>query len=858
MKLASLISVIATSVLLGNPGRIQKALEKRDFEKAQELIIKAYEKEPNNPGISYYKAVLFNTKAFKNFSLDTARVAIKKSLLDFEKTKSDVELLEDLKDDGFSKVLMDSLFIDIQAQLFESTTVDISLEKIEQFKVWYPNSVYESTLEFKIDSILFEKSKVLHTVDGYSEYKKQRPNSTYFSEADSLLNKLAFDELTNTRNVALYKDFLEEFPNTPYRAKVEDFLLKNTTLNHSKNEYLEFLKYAKTIKARKKALDILFYIDGAFSQYLHFHPENDSLSKAFEIQKEYVFPASESKAIGLYSISGKQLMASYWDQIETDIKCQISADEWVFVKKDMVGFISTKNSKLILKNVEGYEDLGNGVALVQKKNGNYLYHKSGFILYEKPIENAEILQGKWIKIKENGKWGLISFLGINFTKAIFDDIYLLGSLWAFKKDGLIALESTEYITDNLTQYGLILEYKFEDLELINGDKILGFRDNRECLLDTALNFLIPWGEYIINPYESGWYTKSEKGYQLVNTDLPDIKDTYFAYLETNDGWIALKNSSDWMLVSKNESLPPTQGYDSVKLINDFAAITFVDKSRELVFKNGTHINLSDNVQLKRFDENDNHLLIEENGYKTILDNQGNKVLKKRLTEIKFFNDTLLITQYRGKYGLLNLNSNYLIEPTYDFIGENDDLILLLKGEKIGCFDLQNEATFRPEYDQKIQRIGSFYTASKNGKFGLMNQKKEVLLAFEYDQIQYWNDSSFLVTNDGTSQVIGLNNEVYFNDLDNMELIAETANSKTWTFIQSGKYGMINNQYGTITNPEFSEILNIGTASIPFYFADQHLLTAGYHVVSYLNQRGELVISKPYTRSTFDRLICDDD
>ena len=36
-------------VLLGTLDRIKKMLDKNDFEKAEKLIIKEYEKDPNNP-----------------------------------------------------------------------------------------------------------------------------------------------------------------------------------------------------------------------------------------------------------------------------------------------------------------------------------------------------------------------------------------------------------------------------------------------------------------------------------------------------------------------------------------------------------------------------------------------------------------------------------------------------------------------------------------------------------------------------------------------------------------------------------------------------------------------------------------
>ncbi len=40
------------------------------------------------------------------------------------------------------------------------------------------------------------------------------------------------------------------------------------------------------------------------------------------------------------------------------------------------------------------------------------------------------------------------------------------------------------------------------------------------------------------------------------------------------------------------------------------------------------------------------------------------------------------------------------------------------------------------------------------------------------------------------------------------------------------------------------------------FADQHLDKAGFHVVSYVNEIGKLILSKAYTLEEFEDILCD--
>jgi len=53
------------------------------FSALEDGLAKAYEKEPYNPGISYFKSLLYFNPEFSGFHLDTARVTINKSIIDF-------------------------------------------------------------------------------------------------------------------------------------------------------------------------------------------------------------------------------------------------------------------------------------------------------------------------------------------------------------------------------------------------------------------------------------------------------------------------------------------------------------------------------------------------------------------------------------------------------------------------------------------------------------------------------------------------------------------------------------------------------------------------------------------------------
>ena len=88
-------------------------------------------------------------------------------------------------------------------------------------------------------------------------------------------------------------------------------------------------------------------------------------------------------------------------------------------------------------------------------------------------------------------------------------------------------------------------------------------------------------------------------------------------------------------------------------------------------------------------------------------------------------------------------------------------------------------------------------------------------------------------------------------------ILSTGDQQVFRIVREGKYGLLSTTRGELLAPEYTDIYNVGSAEVPLFFADQHLDKAGFHVVSYIDDSGKLVLSKAYTREEFDRILCDD-
>ncbi len=838
----------------GNLDRIRRAFEKLEFDKAHELIIKAYEKDPENAGAIYYSALLYSTESFTGFDLDTARVIVNDATKVFNQT--DEENVAELEEDGVTQDGIQELSESIRDRIYARVDSDISIEKAESFMTLYPNSPYEERLIFRRDSIVFDQVRKNDQLGVYERFLEKYSTTEFREIAIKRIDELRYQVLTYSGSLPDYYQFLDDYPTTKFRSEIERYILRNATIDHKENSYRDFIRFAQDDQLKKKAADILYYVDPE-DPFIANHPRQDSITAIYKTRDLKLITAMENGEFGFHSRYGSLQIPYSFDDVGYDHKCGLTEGDWLIVKNEIKNQIINKNGEVVIAELDDYEDLTYGAALVDTKNGTFLYHKSGFKILDTAIDDAEVLAGRWIRVKRDGKWALVSFSGNLITNFEFSDIRLEGKFWMFEKDQLLAVYTEDLIEEDLHEEGLDLEYKFEDLELVAENMLIGFRDNRECMLDDELNFLVPWGVYEINPDESGWYLKTADGYRLYNHSEQDIMNQVHPYLETNAGWLALKTNEDWMLIARSQNVEPSRGYDSLKLLNDFCALTVAEEESKLIFSNAEERTVTDQ-KVRSFFNQPNYLLIEEEESKIIIDSAGLEKVKGTFEEVTFFNDTLLKVKSKGKNGLMKLDGTYLLDLEYDAIDEENDLILSLKDGLIGCLDLENEITISPNYESRIERIGKNYLVKQRGKFGLVNALEDSVLSFSYDEIRFWNDTSFLVRNETEWNFVNWTEEIVDEPVEFLSEVLSRDDEIIMKYVRDGKYGLLSNRNGFILSPEFTDIFNVGSEEEPIFFADQHLDKAGFHVVSYLNRAGELLLSKAYKRNEFDKILCDDE
>ncbi|MEM8938549.1 MAG: WG repeat-containing protein [Bacteroidota bacterium] len=852
-QITSLLFFFIQFLLFGTLDRIQKAMEKGEYEKAVALITKGYQKEPNNPGISYFHAMLLFDRNYHLFNPDSARIVIAKSIEKYNNAPA--ELIDKLVEESITENDLSTLTNAISDYLFQETLDHISVSGINNYLGKYPNTIHKQVLIFKRDSIAFNRVKAENTETGYLSFIDNYSTSVFKSKVDSLLDELRYDELKENGELKDYYEFQKKYPISLRIGEVEEYILKIATATQDPPSLKRIILTAQTKKWKKRAADVLYYLTE--EDILELHPNKDSISHVMELSKKTLFPTmSEEGLFGFQNTTGSVQIPFRYNTIQDKIKCYLLKDNWIFVVENGQGKIILKENKVIIDQAEDYRSVSESVGMVKQNGKWYLYHKSGYLIIEQAIQAAKVIENSWIKVSKNGKWGLYTLMGAAIAEMNYDDIYVLGPFWVFEKNGLLTVYTTNKILKEFDGKGLSLAFEFDDLELVAENRLIGFKGDQECLIDHNLEFLIPLGDHEIIPDPAGWYIKSNEGYYLYENNDKRISDRKYPSLALNEGWLALQTENDWILISREGHMNPQRDFDSIKLINKYAALTSKGNESTLTFTSGAKISLEKH-KIQTFANQQEFLMISSEGVLSLYNHKGEGVFDGQYDEISFLNDSLLKVTSRGKQGIIKTNGEFLLDPIFNTIDEKDGLILTLYKGKIGCYDLSKNVLISTDYEARILKIGEYYLVKKEDHYGVINSNEKEILSFTYDEIRQWNDSSFLVTQHELQSIINSREEILIGNIEKLNSLFEDGNERIFKYMENGKFGLLSNKKGTLLKAEFTDILNIEGNKDPLFFADQHLSNAKYHVVSYIDRSGKLIFSKAYRSEIFDKILCED-
>ena len=848
---------IVVSVYAGILNRIQKAYIDRDFEKLEKLILKSIEKDTLNPGARYYYSVLFLDTTFNRFSIDSSSFFIEQSLEDYN--QSGAEIYDDLADVGLTIDQLTRQRGLVAARAFHRADTTNQISGWKDFMERFSYSELLDQAIYNRDSLAYEDASEEHTWEAYKAYFETYPNSSFVSRAKEHYQVLLFKDFTKDDKTESYIAFLKKHPDTPFRNQTEEIIFERTTVFNKRSSYLQFVKNYPKSHLVKKAADIAYFLTGDKSstdqEVFRLHPNADSLQTLHELGKPLLIPVLTEGKFGFMDAQGRQIISPYYSNVSTNYLCGDVLDNWLEVTTSSIPEIISRHGRVLLSGVLNYRAISPSLKIATTEESN-LYHASGYKVLDQSVDDAVELPNGWISFKHRYNWGICTPSGKVILEPVVDQIDIVGPFVVLEKDDLLAITTVEKL-GNGTQ---TLQFDYDDYELIQDTLMQVFYEEKEGVLDSKLDYLVPLEEQEVYISGSFWYLDRKEFFQMVKEDEAEIVDQEFESIEVNEGWLALKKE-DWILLSRLPGgVMPMKGLDSVKLLNEFA--TFIQKGDtiDLLFQHKERVPLTPNNELSVFTRpgsETSYLSIQDGNEYKLIDQYANLLFLGDFDDLILMTDSLFKFKYRGKSGVKRTDGSNLISPEYDVIDEENELLFLLKEGKIGCYDLNNHVLIPAEYSARIKRVGPNYQVVKNGKNGLVNPVNKKVVSFDYDEMINWNDTTLWVRQGMDWSLINLDEEVLVSEVQNVKLWIKVDEEQLAIVSGEDGYGLYGNIRGEILPIEYNEIINVGTLDNPVFFAEQHLKAAELFVVTYFNKEGESIKSIPYRPQEYDLIYCDE-
>ena len=373
-----------------------------------------------------------------------------------------------------------------------------------------------------------------------------------------------------------------------------------------------------------------------------------------------------------------------------------------------IPIVIDKSKDVFLFTYDINEEDGTYKTKAVNKNNEQLYTNYNKV---EALENYDSAENVWyernvLKVEKDGKWGLIDTNGKEISEIIYDNIKTLKGI------------QNSIIVEKEGKYGLLN---------CNGVKIL----------DTNYSEILNFGDDYIN----GYITKNQDGkFGIVNVSGEQVLENNYEeiYNIYSDKYFVIGENGNQQLINKDKEKVLTENFDEIKQITSTGVIYVKD------------------------------------GKYGFMDFEGNIIIEASYDVLNEINTGIFLTQKDGKAGLIDKDKNekvafnfkniYYNQKAGIYIAENEDLTQTLidsnfqtkvvgilselntdKGYmKIKVDDSYKYYNFRFE-EKNIKDIyvnNKIFVSKKDGKYGFIDTKENVVVDYIYDDATELNEYGF--------------------------------------------------------------------------------------------------------------------
>ena len=251
------------------------------------------------------------------------------------------------------------------------------------------------------------------------------------------------------------------------------------------------------------------------------------------------------------------------------------------------------------------------------------------------------------------------------------------------------------------------------------------------------------------------------------------------------------------------------------------------------------------------------MLSNKKDFRKIYNNNGKEILAATYKEVTALGPNLIKLQKRNA-ALVDSTGAFVLNFIYNGIGSYDNgYVSILKGDKVGVINLDKAINIAPAYSSRIQAYSdTVLIASEDGLKGFINTKDELLSGFDFDEVKYWNDTIALTRIEDEWLLHQISDEtVIYEGILTYQFLKESEDENIIQVTTANGKGVYSSLYGEIIEPTFTEIIQLGTAKNPVYFAQKYVQEADLHIVIYHDKDGNKLFMQTFQEDEYFKIAC---
>lgn len=825
---------------------------KQKWDKAYAQLRREMAKDTLHAGAGFVLAQYFFAVQNPDFQIDSAHRYRMLAVQDF--ARSPVRLREKMKRIPLDSALLTSLGDRIDSAAFARAQTENTEEGYRKFLAAFTTARQREEAVRLRDAAAYRAAEQTNTYQAFAAFMSRYPQALEATAAHDRYETLLFQSLTADGHLASYEKFLKDHPQTPYRRETERHIFEISTAGGSAAAYASFLdQYPES-----------HFAGQARNMYYHLLPDDereaatlftsDSLDRVQALETGFLVPFMKDGRFGFMNPAGESIIAPVADAIGEDYLCgNVTEDVLVIPGKLM----SRDGSVIYTGDITGLDDLGQGFLRVETDSCITVVHKTGFHLGDTCLEDVRLLGNRLLALKKDGLWSTWTLSGRMLQPYSWEDITSSGNVLVYHRGGKLRLATVEQVAGIANGDTLKFNDVYDEVKLWPQHRIWVRAGDYEGVLGQDLATQVDFDKHVLTPAFFGTLGTAPAGMRTFS--MAGEASPYFKQIQVHEPWVSVKIADRWRLFDTAARAYTGPSYDSVAQAGPFAVGIHADSIR-IYFNTTVTVDVAQPVRFEFVPGQDtsSFLVLEQSGRRSVYNQRGKKLFTAPYDKIQYAGQGFFIVSRREKKGLTDSDGKIVLPVEYDAIGSaGGGTVSLLKTMKFGLYDYAKRKLIRPGYSKNIlPYTPAVLTAFRQGAYGFIGWDDKPLSAFEFSEIQYWNDTTALVRKGSAWALYAIpGRKAAVDDIKAIKSVRDQPGDRIVIIRQGNEYGVIGSRAGIILPVHFSDIVNVGSPEVPMYFTEKHVEEASLFVVIYYDHTGRLLRREVYEQDDYEKIYC---